>query len=488
MKIVKERTRLIFSNYNDNDKSMIEELVSTMDKVFTFEDPDKHIICLPTGMEESIKQTFKLPIEDRSNQYWPAQKVTFTPEKYFGPRNDMQKDAIEFGLKQIAANKKLGLILGPGSGKTFIACYLAVKTGLKTLIITPTTNVRGQWAETLMNMFNIPAEKIKVIQNPADLINTDADYIVALQASMANINKRYDLEKILKDKSIGIKIIDETHMYFHNIIRIDGCSNIQHNWYVTATFGRSSEDEDKIYHEMFGDIGLFRVKDKKSTIFNRKPGDIYGQKPHMNVDMFWLKSGLKSEDVKKVNTSKRYNEKDNTWVRYGISIPAYTELVIPKDGTMTLFLKKCLEIIKQTERKVKYGRTLILTPTIASVEILAEHVRKLFPNDDVGTIHSKNNATENARVMKESHFIISTIKSSGTGFDVKDLAKLVCIEQYKSQILAEQVSGRLRRRPDGKETYMADIVDANVRQLRAWGASRAQILKRKSKKFTVIDV
>ena len=39
--------------------------------------------------------------------------------------------------------------------------------------------------------------------------------------------------------------------------------------------------------------------------------------------------------------------------------------------------------------------------------------------------------------------------------------------------LADQVSGRLRRRDDEKDTYMWDIVDADVKQLRAWANARA---------------
>ena len=80
------------------------------------------------------------------------------------------------------------------------------------------------------------------------------------------------------------------------------------------------------------------------------------------------------------------------------------------------------------------------------------------------------------------------MKSCGTGFDVKGLSKLIVAEQFKSWILADQVSGRLRRRPDGKVTYMWDIVDASIPQLRAWANARADVLRRKSKSFKVIDL
>ena len=239
---------------------------------------------------------------------------------------------------------------------------------------------------------------------------------------------------------------------------------------------------------MFGDLKIFREQDKKPTLFDRKPGNIYGMRPHMNVKMVWTHSGLTREEIKKVTGSMRYSERAGKWMRFGVSIPAYTDMVIPKDGTMTKFLTKVLDVVKMANREITYGRMLLLTPTIASVEILVGHLKRIYPNLKVGSIHSRNSKAVNDQVKLDCDIMVSTVKSSGTGFDVKDLSKLVVSEQFKSWILADQVSGRLRRRPDGKDTYMWDIVDADIGQLRAWGNVRADILKKKSKGFKVIDL
>lgn len=239
---------------------------------------------------------------------------------------------------------------------------------------------------------------------------------------------------------------------------------------------------------MFGDLAIFREEQKKATIFNRKPGNVYGMKPHMHVSMMWTKSGLSPEEIKAVTSSMRYSEREGKWIRYGISIPAYTELVIPPDGTMTRFLKNVLKTVEIAQNEVKYGKMLILSPTIVSVNIIAGYVEKMYPKLKIGTINSHNSAAENDRVKAECDILVSTVKSCGTGFDVKDLSKLVVAEQFKSWILADQVSGRLRRRPDGKDTYMWDIVDSQIPQLRAWANARADVLKRKAKSFKVIDM
>lgn len=371
---------------------------------------------------------------------------------------------------------------------TFMACYSAIRVGLRTLIIVPTSGIKVQWGETLTKMFNVDPAKVKLVNNPRDFVNIKADFVVVSQASLASLNKQYDLEAIMKANRFGIKVIDEVQMWFHNIIKVDGNSNICHNWYLTGTFGRSGDEENKLYQEMFGDLAIFREKDKQPTIFNRKPGNVYGMKPHMHVKMMWAKSGLSREEIRAVSNSIRYSERAGKWMRYGISIPSYTELIIPSDGTMTKFLKDLLSVIKKAENSVDYGRTLILGSTIATVELVAEHVRKMFPNKKVATYHSRNSKQENETGKNECDILISTVSSCGTGFDMKDLSKLIVFASYKSWILADQVSGRLRRRPDGKDTYMWDFVDASVPQLRAWANARADVLKRKSKTFKVIDV
>lgn len=371
---------------------------------------------------------------------------------------------------------------------TFMACYSAIKVGLRTLIIVPTSGIKKQWGETLTGMFNVDQSRVKLVNSPKDFINVKEDFVVVSQASLSVLNKTYDLEKIMQNNKFGIKVIDEVQMWFHNIIKVDANSNIAHNWYLTGTFGRSGDTENKLYQEMFGDLAIFREEQKKATIFNRKPGNVYGMKPHMHVSMMWTKSGLSPEEIKAVTSSMRYSEREGKWIRYGISIPAYTELVIPPDGTMTRFLKNVLKTVEIAQNEVKYGKMLILSPTIVSVNIIAGYVEKMYPNLKIGTINSHNSATENDRVKAECDILVSTVKSCGTGFDVKDLSKLVVAEQFKSWILADQVSGRLRRRPDGKDTYMWDIVDSQIPQLRAWANARADVLRRKAKSFKVIDM
>lgn len=488
MRIVKERTRILMYDYNEIEKRKIEDLVATMDKVFTYEDTDNHFIALPTGMHDPIKKLFpNNPIEDKSQTYWEyetIQEYKFDIE----PRNQLQKDCIGLIMKDFQKHINCAAIVSPGTGKTFMACYCALKTRAKTLIVVPTRGIKVQWAETLTGMFKVPEEKVKMINSPKEFINVKADFVVVSQATLAILNKTYDLQKILKANKFGIKIIDEVQMWFHNIVKIDGNSNIANNLYLTGTFGRSSDEENDIYQQMFGYIDMFTEKDKKPTIFNRKPGNVYGMKPHVHCDMIWFNSGLTDEEVRKCTNSMRYSERSGKWMRYGISIPMYTKFVIPSDGRMTKFLKTLLEVVKISEKTCTYGKTLILTPTIESVNIIAGHIEEMLPNKKIGTYNSTNSPAENERNKSECDILVSTVKSCGTGFDVKDLSKLIVAEQFKSWVISVQVFGRLRRRPDGRDTYMWDLADNRIKQLRVWANGRADIYKKNSKIFKVVDM
>lgn len=371
---------------------------------------------------------------------------------------------------------------------TFMACYSAIKVGLRTLIITPTSSIKAQWGETLTGMFNVDPSKVLIVNSPRQFFNVTADFVIISQASLASINKTYDLEKVIKANKFGIKVIDEVQMWFHNIIKVDANSNICNNWYITGTFGRSGAEENNLYQKMFGNLNIFREKQKEPTIFDRKPGNVYGMKPHTITKMIWAHSGISHEDLVSVNNSIRYSERSGKWVRYGINVPAYMKIVIPEDGTMTKFLSTILKVIKKAETEVTYGKTLILGNTIATALVVMDYCQKMFPDKKIGTIHSRQSKAENDKAKAECDIIVSTISSCGTGFDWKGLAKLITFAQYQSWILADQISGRLRRRDDQQDTYMYDIVDADVRQLRAWANARADVERRKSKIFKVVNI
>lgn len=489
MKIVRERTRLIISGFTREEHFDIEEIVSTIDKSFMYEDQSKRRICVPPGLIDDFEHYFpNAQFEDNSKQFWDYANIN-PVDHDMKWRNKMQEDFIKFLISN--ANKKTPKVVGilaPGAGKTFMACYSAIQIGARTLIIAPTSSIRDQWVGTLLNMFGVAPSNITTVITPKDFYKGRTDFVVTTQSLLASIDKVYDLERMLKDAKFGIKIIDETHLFFKNLIRVDGSANICHNWYLTGTYGRSGQDENILYKHMFSDSEIFSVKDKKKSIFNLKPGSIYGEKPHTYTTMVWTHSHINKEQIKSVMISNRQSERTGDWVRYGISMPAYTQVVMPTDGRKTFMIKTIIKVIEEASRKVKYGKMLILLPSTEVVDMFHAIVSDMFPKLTVARVHSKVKIPNMAVLKKDSDIIVSTVKSTGTGFDWKGLSKLILCDQFKSPILCSQVVGRLRRRDDNKPTYMWDLVDSDIKQLRVWANSRAEVERKVSREFKVVDM
>ena len=117
MNIIKERTRLMFTEYTPLEEHKIDDLVGTMDKVFSYKDPDGKMIAFPTGMEDSVRKLFpKIPIEDRSKSYWDYAAIT-PVEHNAQPRNQLQIDFIKFVLENANKKQNVAGILSPGTGK-----------------------------------------------------------------------------------------------------------------------------------------------------------------------------------------------------------------------------------------------------------------------------------------------------------------------------------------------------------------------------------
>ena len=76
MKASLERTRLIITEYTEEELRKVEALVSTIDKSFYYEDQDKGRICMMPGMLDDFKKEFpKVHIDDQSKTYWDYAKI-----------------------------------------------------------------------------------------------------------------------------------------------------------------------------------------------------------------------------------------------------------------------------------------------------------------------------------------------------------------------------------------------------------------------------
>ena len=137
---------------------------------------------------------------------------------------------------------------------TFIALYAISKLRKKTLIVCPTTNLKEQWIQELISL-GFGKKMISTdIWHSADKPFT----VTTISAIERHIKERWvSLRDVIEQANFGIKIIDEAHLHLRGLMKFDSLCNIKRNWYLSATLGRSSQDEDNVLKRAMLDADRF---------------------------------------------------------------------------------------------------------------------------------------------------------------------------------------------------------------------------------------
>ena len=77
--------------------------------------------------------------------------------------------------------------------------------------------------------------------------------------------------------------------------------------------------------------------------------------------------------------------------------------------------------------------------------------------------------------------IVTTIKSIGTGSDIKKLRTLIIAEPHSSKTISNQLIGRLREYSPDKDTFVYELVDSGFQLLLNMVARRYRTMKEKCK-------
>lgn len=379
------------------------------------------------------------------------------------PRDEIQKAAIKFleqDEHQIALEGKTGF------GKTICVCYALTELREKAMIVTPTENIQIQWYRTLSNTFRYRDDDILILRGsnsidavldgyvePADVYlvshNTLRNYLMS--------NNGFKFHQMFQKLGIGVKVYDESHQHFQNILLIDFFTNTHRTWYLTATFSRSDKTERECFERAFASVHSFGKRESelvmpKHVVYHMRT--IATSPDHRNRAMLMAHPGFSS-------------------IKYG----KYAFSLDPNDATY----KEIKQIVYEC-RNLE-GKLLIFVPLIDNVETVGSKLKKDFPEKTVGIYHSQISQSEK-ETAQEKDVIVSTIKSFGTGTDIPDLRAVVCAEPFASKVTAEQVIGRLRPYPGGLECHYFDIVDVSIPPCNWW--HRARMFKIKDIVKTVI--
>lgn len=369
------------------------------------------------------------------------------------PRSQLQRDCIEKMLNN--DSNKLTIELKPGTGKTFIATYATSKLQMKPLVIAPTTLLKNQWVEEFEGC-GIPREDIatRIWDAPSKKL-----CVVTVSSIELDLGKDWEkLMDVIRQSAFGIKIVDEAHLHLKGVLKLDAICNIKHNWYLSATLGRSDIEEDNILNRALLDAERF-IGNAIYEEYQKEYVNIYTQ------DIYYYPSNRLCNDHFKYGTKGL------------IKATYYRMLMDYKHGYPFLNnIKRMIRIAYST--KTYEGKILVLVPLLDVITRLKEELSRdpWFDKFNIVTVDGSLPLPVKRRALEEGDLILTTTMSVGTGTDIKNLACVINFDQAASSIILEQVCGRLRDR--GKECWFFDITD-HVKQARtfeSWGRKRKMLL------------
>ena len=352
---------------------------------------------------------------------------------------------------------------------TFCVAYASTELGEKTIVITPNSSIKSQWIKTYSTMFDYKSSELCNIAgsnimegleekyiNPADVYFVNHQ---TLRSYIAN-HGAYRLRQWFSKLGCGIKVYDESHMEFANILLMDFLSNVNRTWYLTATFDRSDKSESICFKQAFSSVDTYGKAESQEV---RRKHVIY--------------------HIVKFNSRISYQNRAKLMGWPGFSANKYGHYSIFEDPNDTLY-KAILEILNKTTEME--GKTLIFVPLIECVDEVVKRLKKDYSIKSVAAYHSKIDKEEKESAEKKD-IIVSTIKSCGTGKDIKGLRSVICAEPMASKVIAEQTIGRLRPYSDDKDTYFWDLIDVSIQNLIWFHRSRFKAIEPLVKEIVEIN-
>lgn len=456
--------------YKKNDYPVIEQMYEAIDFYSGQPFPCGYFIhdgklYIPRGTSisklRSITEVKPVYVEESD----PYEPMSCEHTALYEPRDDLQEKSIKF-LEGREHQLSLNLLMG--LGKTFCVAYASTQLSIKTLVITPNEAIKQQWIKTYTTMFDYKPKHLINVAGSAvmnAILNDEvppADvYVVNHQTLHSFITSEgpYQFHNFFKKIKVGIKVYDESHLDFANILLIDSFTNTDRTWYLTATFDRSDKSESLCFKKAFQSVIEFGYQ--QSVDVTRK---------HVIYHTVNINSRVSPQNRAKLMAGPSF-----TAAKYG----HYAFFDDPGDTCY----KAILTILEKT--KNLEGKTMIFIPLIDAVDLVVKKLKKDFPDKSCGAWHSRISAEEKESTEKKD-IIVTTIKSSGTGRDVKGLRVIISAEPVASRISTSQTLGRLREYAPDKDTYYFDIVDVSIPPCNWWWKARTKKIQELAKQMITL--
>ena len=470
MKIERKNTCIAIYGYNPGDCQYIERLFSIYDKVRhcynaygIYYDEDTQTLYLPNGFDDFY--IFKnFPDVPYSVKQGSDEFDRVTPSQLrVRPRDEVQLKAINYclGLGQYYNNRnrsQISLNLNTGKGKTYVAITIFAYYSIKTMMIASSIDWLNQWKEKILEYTNLSPDEIYIISGAPSIYKLksgfrDKDkikfYLCSHDtlSSYAKKNGWESIHELFQYLRIGIKIYDEAHLYFNNILMIDFFTNTWKTYYLTATPIKSDRDENKIYQIAYSNI-------PKLSLFNEDTD------PHTKYIAVQYNS---HPTLREVNMCKNaYGFDRNKYIDYTLSRPNFFKIT-------QLVVEYALKNISVD------GKILIYIGTNKAIAVVYAFLTFLFGSKVKIGVFSSLVSKEKKKEELNNTIILTTTKSAGAALDIEGLqVTIVLDEPFNSAVLARQTLGRTR----AKDTMYIDVVDIGFNALVRYYRNKQKIFRK----------
>lgn len=406
-------------------------------------DSEKCILYIPRGYDPNIlSDHFKVFI-DFTKEHTSMKKVKFSLKSF--PRNAAQKEAVRFlsgknEYSHMYTDTQQVLSMPPGDGKTYCTISALSLLGYRGMIVVNTCNLRDQWKFAFLQYTELGDNTVLELNSVADIekiINKKIRrklngiiLVLTTHDTLRNYMKKYGvtaLSDVFEALQIGVKVIDEAHLDYSNTLMMDYGSNVWKTIYLTATFARSDDAENRIFQKSFNMIHKLKIQSEERRRHVVYIPYIFKSKPSAAV----------RETVRGVKGFDKYK-----YIDYEFKTDKLIEVVT---HFLSLFIEK---------RKLE-GKIALLSSKKETCNILHNLVEELYPGYSSCVYYTGNKRDD----FKEFGIICATPKMLGTGTDIPGLRVVINLEPTRSTVNTAQVIGRLREFSPDKDTYYVEIID-----------------------------
>ena len=489
MKIVRHRSHYCVYDYTLGSNQKFENYLSKFvmyrrckggyyQPVGFFYDEYERVLKFSAGLRAfTVEKYFNSPVVFDSSY----DEYDDIPIRSLGkPKDEVQSMMIRFllGEKEYAENKNYSMLCcnaQTGQGKTFASIVMMAYYKCKTIIIVHTKELAYSWIHELTEYTDLDEQRILLMD--ADVMEDIYDgkidpnryYVfIALHQSINSFIKRFEgnswnaITELFLKLRIGLKVIDETNMMFHNIVMIDTHTNVFKSIYLTAIMKRSDKNENYVFQRCFQSVPKF---DPVKLGYNvgkkhiRMVAIQYNSHPTLAEKMSCKRNGM--FDIKK-----------------------YADYLVNDDP---MFFEVLNDVVYKFAIKNEF-RTLILCAKISSCQIISDWLKEVFPGKKVGISNSSIDPKEKERVKEECDIIVSIIKSLGVGVNIPELRTVINTEAFRFDGLGDQSSGRLRKWAEDTESWYIELINMGFDNIRSQYNERLELYKTLFKSINVIKI